>query len=154
MISEFQGEYRFLSNFWPCVIELDIEGKHYIFPSSEHAYQASKFLDPKLHEYFADASLPSGAAKKAARKFKDKIRPDWDEIKLEVMYKITTEKYTRNLDLQYKLLRTYDRKLIEGNTWNDTFWGVCRGKGQNYLGKILTFVRHSLATDAINNYYS
>jgi ribA/ribD-fused uncharacterized protein len=154
MISEFQGEYRFLSNFWPCVVELYIEGKQYTFPSSEHAYQACKFLDPNIHAFFADTSLSSGAAKKAARKFKNKIRPDWDQDKLAVMYRITLEKYTRNLDLQYKLLRTYDKKLVEGNTWNDTYWGVCRGKGHNYLGKTLMYVRQSLANDAVQNYYS
>ena len=38
MISEFQKEYRWLSNFWPCLIEF--EGK--IYPSVEHAYQAAK----------------------------------------------------------------------------------------------------------------
>ena len=33
---------------------------------------------------------------------------------------------------------------IEGNTWNDTFWGVCNGQGQNWLGKILMLVRSEL----------
>ncbi len=154
MISEFQGENRFLSNFWPCYIEHVIEGKLYKFPSTEHAYQASKFLDLNLHSYFADSSVSSGAAKKAARKNVKKIRPDWDEIKIDVMCKLTTDKYTRNPDLKYKLLCTYDKLLIEGNTWNDTFWGVCRGKGENNLGKILMYVRRVLAEESIANYYS
>lgn len=40
-----------------------------------------------------------------------------------------------------KLIATGDSQLIEGNTWGDTYWGVCRGKGQNKLGKLLMKVR-------------
>src|SRR4051812_21328901 len=42
-IAEFQGEYRFLSNFWPATVEF--EGIRY--PTAEHAYQAAKTLDAK-----------------------------------------------------------------------------------------------------------
>ena len=41
MINEFQGDYRFLSNFHPAEVEMD--GIKY--PSVEHAYQAAKSLD-------------------------------------------------------------------------------------------------------------
>ena len=40
-IGEFQGEYRFLSNFWPAPVEF--EGITY--PSVEHAYQSAKTMD-------------------------------------------------------------------------------------------------------------
>jgi hypothetical protein len=30
---------------------------------------------------------------------------------------------------------------FKGNTWNDTVWGICRGVGQNHLGRILMKVR-------------
>ncbi len=43
--------------------------------------------------------------------------------------------------LRTALEATGEATLIEGNTWNDTFWGVCRGKGQNNLGKILEAIR-------------
>jgi predicted NAD-dependent protein-ADP-ribosyltransferase YbiA (DUF1768 family) len=39
---------------------------------------------------------------------------------------------------------TGDRKLVEGNYWHDTFWGVCNGVGENYLGEILMHVRQEL----------
>ena len=42
------------------------------------------------------------------------------------------------------LLSTGEEELIEGNTWNDRFWGVCDGMGENNLGKILMAVRESL----------
>jgi len=34
--------------------------------------------------------------------------------------------------------------LIEGNTWGDTYWGVCRGRGSNNLGKLLMKIREVL----------
>ena len=40
-IGEFQGRYRFLSNFWPATVEF--EGMTY--PTVEHAYQSAKTLD-------------------------------------------------------------------------------------------------------------
>jgi len=49
-----------------------------------------------------------------------------------------------NPQLAKQLLDTKDFELIEGNTWGDTFWGVCSGKGQNNLGKILMQIRNEL----------
>ncbi len=56
-------------------------------------------------------------------------------------------KFTRHFDLREKLLATGDRKLVEGNTWGDTFWGVCRGNGKNHLGKILMKIRAELQAE-------
>lgn len=47
--------------------------------------------------------------------------------------------------VQVASLEHRQRELIEGNTWGDTFWGVCRGKGENNLGKILMRLRSELA---------
>ena len=46
------------------------------------------------------------------------------------------------------LIKTGDQELIEGNYWNDTYWGVCKGVGQNKLGKILMRVREELKNEA------
>ena len=61
------------------------------------------------------------------------------------MYEIVKDKFSRNPELRVKLLNTGDIELIEGNYWGDTFWGVCNGKGENHLGKILMRVRKELA---------
>ena len=45
--------------------------------------------------------------------------------------------------LRAQLIATGDAELIEGNTWNDTFWGVCRGTGKNMLGTLLMELRSS-----------
>lgn len=133
VIDSFQGEFRFLSNFFPAEVSLDgVE-----FPSVEHAYQAAKNFDKDRRLKFV--GLTAGQAKREGRK--TATRPDWEQVKVSVMTKLVTEKFTRNLELQKKLLDTGDAELIEGNTWGDVFWGVCKGKGENHLGKILMQVR-------------
>lgn len=136
MIESFKGEYRFLSNFWPC--EIEWEGIKY--PSTENAYQAAKTLD--LSDRQKIASMKPGEAKKFGRKVR--MREDWDEIKLKVMEDINRIKFTSSRELEKKLVLTNGQELIEGNNWNDTFWGVCKGKGQNNLGKILMKIRNDL----------
>jgi predicted NAD-dependent protein-ADP-ribosyltransferase YbiA (DUF1768 family) len=42
------------------------------------------------------------------------------------------------------LKATGDEELVEGNWWNDTFWGVCNGVGENNLGKLLMKIRAEL----------
>lgn len=138
VIESFRGEYRFLSNFYPAVVE--IGGERY--PSSEHAYQAMKARDPKDRKLFRDPQLTAGQAKRLSRKLTK--REDWHEIKLGVMRVVVYDKFTRNPDLRHALTDTYPAELIEGNTWGDVFWGVCRGVGENNLGKILMEVRRSI----------
>lgn len=45
-----------------------------------------------------------------------------------------------------QFLSTGDAELVEGNTWNDTWWGVnaTTGKGKNMLGRLLMQVREEL----------
>ena len=54
------------------------------------------------------------------------------------------KKFTEHLDLQERLLATGDAILIEGNTWNDTYWGVCNGVGKNTLGQLLMKIREEI----------
>ena len=72
------------------------------------------------------------------------MRPDWDDVRLNIMYDIVLAKFAQNPHLAEKLLATGDAELEEGNTWNDRFWGVCppgSGDGENHLGKTLMRIR-------------
>ena len=69
------------------------------------------------------------------------MRADWNDIRVKVMYLILKAKFGQNPDLLEKLLATGDTYLMEGNTWHDTFWGVCNGHGENWLGRLLMQVR-------------
>ena len=136
-IERFQGEYRFLSNFWPArIIHGGIE-----YPTVEHAYQAAKTDDVKLKQKIARARTP-GIAKRLGKRAK--LRSDWDEVKVAVMTGLVAIKFTINPALRKLLLDTGKARLVEGNDWNDTFWGVCRGVGENHLGCILMDIREGL----------
>jgi len=137
-INSFTGEHRFLSNFWPVEVEMDFA----IYPSVEHAYQAAKTFRPDTRMIFQDFSLTAGDAKRLARKIV--IRPDWEDSKLAVMTMLVSQKFMFHPELGAKLCATRGRDLIEGNTWNDTFWGVCNGFGKNHLGEILMEIRATL----------
>lgn len=148
MINKFEGRYRFLSNFYPCVIEH--QGISY--PSNEHYYVAMKVTDEQFingryytpgdfREMIATIKSPA-IVKKLGQKVK--VRKDWDSKKIEFMNWGVREKFNNNSTLRELLLSTGEEDLIEGNFHKDTFWGVCNGKGKNHLGKILMEVRREL----------
>ncbi len=92
-IDSFQGKYRFLSNFYPATVVY--EGLTY--PDSEHAYQSAKTLD--MNERRRIAALPTPAQAKHAGEAL-KYRPDWDQVKYQVMLDCVRDKFTRNPDLR------------------------------------------------------
>lgn len=132
----FFREHRDLSNFG----EFPIEWEGLVYPSTEAAFQASKTLDPKVREFFT--TLSPSEAKKKGRLIT--LRPDWEEEKDWIMYQINKIKYTQHDDAKKLLLSTKGKYLEETNWWNDTYWGVCKGKGHNRLGTILMLIRAEL----------
>lgn len=135
MINSFRGEKRFLSNFYIC--DIKFRGKKY--PSSEHAYQCAKADNEKDFKFVFESSKPGEAKRRGAA---IKARSDWEHDKIDTMREIVLAKFQQNEDLAIRLVDTGEQELIEGNEWGDTFWGVCKGKGENWLGKILMEVRH------------
>ncbi len=147
MIDSFTGRWFFLSNFYPIII--DHQGIKY--PSVEHYYVAMKIKDDQMIDGrfipFIDcremlSKIPKAAdVKRIGRSLK--IRKDWDVIKLSIMEWGVREKF-KDEKLIEMLLSTIGEEIVEGNFWNDTFWGVCNGKGQNNLGKILMMIRKEI----------
>lgn len=132
-ITRFDGEYRFLSNFYPAKVTYD----GVTYKTVEHAYQAAKTLDPAERLHIQVAALP-GDAKRIGRTVT--LRPGWDTLRLEVMRALLVQKFAHP-HLRAKLLATAPLPLIEGNTWGDVFWGMCRGEGENHLGRLLMEIR-------------
>lgn len=137
IIGPFDGEFEWLSNFYPTLV--DYEGVEY--PTVEHAFQAAKTDDVSERETIGLAKSP-GRAKRMGRRVA--LRPDWEEEKIGIMLKLVMNKFTRHKDLAEKLISTGDMRIVEINTWHDTFWGVCNGTGENHLGRILMEVRQEL----------
>lgn len=136
-IMSFTGEHRFLSNFYEEPVRIgSIE-----YQTAEHAYQSAKCF------YESDAcavrsAYTPGAAKRLGQHVQ--LVPGWEESKRRVMLKVVTAKFLSNPELASRLLQTGDAELIEGNTWGDAYWGVCDGRGANYLGRILMVTRDAV----------
>lgn len=143
-IDRFEGEHEFLSNFYKS--RVTYEGKWY--PTLEHAYQAAKSVSTAERQIVGDAATPA-IAKKLGRSVT--IREDWDNVKVSVMTELVEQKFMQNPILGELLLGTGDAELIEGNWWNDKFWGVCRGEGKNMLGIILMNTREKLREKKVND---
>jgi len=124
------GDYSFLSNFY----------EHNGW-TVEHYFQAAKTDSSEWRECILNAPSP-GLAKKFGRKAP--IRSTWDREKVAVMKSLLQKKFAPGSELAQKLLDTGDAQLIEGNWWGDRFWGVCDGKGKNWLGRLLMEVRKEL----------
>lgn len=133
MITDFRGEHAFLSNFW--MFPIEYEG--ILYPSTEHAYQAAKYYDRERKERIAAMPKP-GQAKRAGQE--PGIREDWRDVSIAVMREVCEIKFQDPV-LRAKLDATKGEILVEGNTWGDTFWGICNGVGENWLGRILMEIR-------------
>ncbi len=146
-IADFRGDYAFLSNFYDAVVELD--GVDY--PTVEHAFQAAKTHDFDQRRTIRKAETP-GAAKRLGRRLKR--RDDWFDVSLQIMESLVRQKFTRYPELGDQLRATGDAPLIEGNTWNDRFYGAVWNStsnewlGENHLGRILMKVRAELQETA------
>ncbi|MEP5054564.1 MAG: NADAR domain-containing protein [Qipengyuania citrea] len=154
-----------LSNFAP--VEIVYQGEK--FNSVEHAYQAMKFLSTTWSEVsdkhiefinkkledtgesvtradlphiFSKQSMSPGASKKVANFLRrlNYVRSDWDDVKVPIMIDLLVQKFSTSE--YYNVLKgTGEKYLIEGNTWDDTFWGECNGRGRNFLGRSLMCLR-------------
>ena len=139
IINQFRNEYRWLSNFWKAQFILDKK----TWMSVEHWYQANKSPDPKIGNAIRQLPSPSNAKKMGQELV---LRDDWGKVRDEVMYEGVFAKFSQNPYLCQRLVDTGDAVLIEGNTWGDTYWGICKDVGQNKLGHILMRVRGECST--------
>jgi ribA/ribD-fused uncharacterized protein len=118
------------------------------YPTSEHAYQASKFFltDESIAEEIRNAKS-AHEAKKIAHGHREKVRKNWDNEKLGVMEEILLCKVWQNPYVMKKLLQTGDRIIIE-NSKKDLFWGAGEnGEGESHLGKLWMEIRRRIRTE-------
>jgi ribA/ribD-fused uncharacterized protein len=150
MIKFFKDKYRFLGNFY--FSTLLYQGT--FWKTVEHAFQAAKCKDLDDCETIRTTDSP-GEVKKIGRKVE--LRPDWEEVKIDVMTDLVLLKF-QNKELKSKLLETGEEYLEEGNYWHDNFWGNCYCDkckniiGQNVLGIILMEIRVILSEKELNGH--
>lgn len=139
----YERDFYVLSNFSAFTLKLG----RFTYPTSEHAYQAQKFIGVAHGVWESIAFAPSAhIAFKIAEQYASLRRPDWNDVKINVMRDILGAKADQHEYVRRKLIQSGTRTLIE-NSWRDDFWGWgADGQGQNMLGKLWMALRSSLAT--------
>jgi ribA/ribD-fused uncharacterized protein len=133
------GEYGEFSNFAPFPIVLDGA----TWPTTEHYFQAQKFRDEAYQAKIRRTASPMQAAR-LGRDRRQKLRADWESVKVDVMRTAVRAKFAQHADLRAMLLSTGDAALVE-HTSNDDYWGDGGdGRGRNMLGRILAEIRDEL----------
>lgn len=144
VISRFNGQYAFLSNFY----RSPIQTSSIVYPTMEHYFQAHKSTSRRFRVQVSEASGPR-QAKVLGRRVH--LRLDWSEVKLDVMRAGLALKFEEGTELASRLVGTAPMGLIEGNSWGDTFWGAERiegtWNGKNWLGWLLMAQRSYLMMD-------
>lgn len=148
----FRGSYRWMSNFWrvPGLTAYGIP-----CPTVEHAYVIAK-IAPDRSDRMAlareIASLPSPAdAKRRGRRIE--LRPDWEDVKGDMMATLLARKFAPGTAMSEKLSATGRRPIFELNTWGDVEWGVIALadgdtlKGRNLMGRLLETRRAALMNE-------
>jgi ribA/ribD-fused uncharacterized protein len=121
----------------------------------EREYQACKTDDPEWSTRILACEHPFGPGGSKILGREAPLRPDWEEVKFQVMARCVLAKFLDHPELARQLLATGDALIIEGNTWHDNVWGDCRcGRpecsvtGTNWLGHVLMGVRETLRQTA------
>jgi N-glycosidase YbiA len=132
-------QYGCFSNFSPHGFELD----NLYWYTSEHYFQAQKFIGTFHVEKIRLVKHPQEAAKMGRDKNRP-LRPDWEEVKENIMRKAVLRKFETHKDIRNVLLSTNHEEIIE-NSPIDYYWGCgADGSGKNILGIILMEVREIL----------
>lgn len=159
MINHFRGEYGFLSNMYnaPIIYEgIKWENTETAFMWEKCRLCEVEIKEEDKAEKFWEIGdivpwtqfcmlMPPNIVKKKSREVE--LRPDWNEIKLKIMYDVLVLKFTSE-PFREKLLATGDQNIVEGNYWNDKFWGVdlkeTPNEGENWLGRLIMDIRNKL----------
>ncbi len=114
--------------------------------TSEHYFQAQKFVGTYHVEEIRCAKTPKDAAKMGRQRTRP-LRSDWEEVKDDIMREALMCKFSTHADIREILLSTGDEEIVE-NSPIDYYWGCgSNGSGKNMLGKILMEVREMIRSN-------
>ncbi|MBD2449202.1 NADAR family protein [Nostoc sp. FACHB-152] len=132
-------QYGCFSNFSPHGFVLD----DLYWYTSEHYFQAQKFVGTVHLEQIRLAKTPKDAANMGRERSRP-LRPDWEQVKDNIMKQAVLRKFETHTDIKEILLYTGNAEIIE-NSPIDYYWGCgADGSGKNMLGIILMEVRDIL----------
>lgn len=135
--------YGCCSNYSPHAVTVD----DLTFTTSEHFYQWYKhFRVGATHAELIRLAQTPGRAWRLANDRRHPQRPDWEQIKDDVMRLVVLLKFMQHEECTRELLATGDLMLVEASP-RDAYWGEGEDRtGKNMLGIVLMEVR-----DAIRN---
>ncbi len=138
-----KDHYGCFSNFSAHGVTID--GAYW--PTTEHFFQAQKFVGTEHEKRIQEAASPMKAAQMGRQRTRP-LRADWEAVKDDVMRRAVLAKFSQHEDAREVLLGTGEAEIIE-NAPRDYYWGCgCKGTGKNMLGKILVEVREALRDPA------
>lgn len=142
-IKEFQGEYRWLSNFAQCSITLGDN----VYPSVEHAFVSAKSNELTWKAKCCSGKYSAAEIKTLSRSVK--LIEGWDDKKLTIMEGILRQKYNQEPYRTKLLTIPKGTEIEEGNRWKDSFWGIdlVAKKGENHLGKLIMKIKLELEAE-------
>ena len=142
---ETDKAYGCFSNFSRHSVRID--GVNW--PTSEHYFQAQKFLAEVDQEAVLCALTPFAAAQIGRERHRS-FRTDWEDVRDKVMLDVLRAKFSQHVDLREILLSTLGAALVE-HTRNDRYWGDGGdGTGKNMLGTLLEKVRTEMSDSSVD----
>lgn len=143
-----QGPYGYLASYAPYGFVKD----GIYWKTTEHYYQAQKFMDTDLKIRIAFAETPK-LASKLGRNRSYKIKEKWDLIRRDVMFEAVYLKFKVNYEIASLLVATQEEYIIE-DTVKENYWGCGpTGNGENRYGEILCEVREIIKYQLNGGYY-
>jgi predicted NAD-dependent protein-ADP-ribosyltransferase YbiA (DUF1768 family) len=126
----------------------EVSGAHFF--SCEHAYQALKYAagsaarqkiaDIKPFAAESDSSHGMRCWLAGNQLAKEKMIPNWDSVKLDVMLEVNRAKYAQNVDLRAELLATGTTTIVgcRSTQWS---WNGKHHKWADWNGRIQMLIR-------------
>ncbi|CAJ1427626.1 unnamed protein product [Effrenium voratum] len=141
-------DLRWLDNLACTGYPIVVDGLEW--PSTEHYFQAQKFLKTSSEELVERIRRLPGSLE-GNREAKclgcaGQLRGDWEAVKVQVMRTAVMAKFSQHPELRRKLLEEIPREAALVEHCGDAEWGDGGdGCGKNLFGRVLTEVRDALA---------
>ena len=118
-------------------------------PTSEALYQTCRFPHkPDIQKLIIGQASPM-TAKMVSKPHRKDSRPDWDEVRIQIMRWCLRVKLAQHWEMFGELLLSTGKRPIVEESPRDTFWGAKPTNpetliGTNVLGELLTELREEL----------
>jgi len=122
-----------------------------VYNTVENAFQAAKSVDKDIR-YKISLMSPNDSKKEGYRVV---CVPNWDSIKLGVMFNFLCQKYKQDPKHRKQLIKSDPFEIVEWNNWHDNYWGVCvcercqDKEKHNHLGKLIMKIRKQLLNEVV-----